>query len=230
MSHQPVLPAPEAPAKRLRRDAQRNRDAIVAAAREAFAEQGLDASLEGIARQAGVAIGTLYRHFPTRLALVDELFVEKFTHLLNAAEESAAMDDAWEGFCYFLERFCALQACDRAFNALAFARLPPHTVIGQMSERFKELGTGIIHRAQQQRAVRADVTPEDIAFVAWSMTGIIQATRTVAAGAWRRHLHLMLDGFRAERAHELPEPPLSPQQAEQAMTALECHEDDRRSR
>ncbi|MFE2133196.1 TetR/AcrR family transcriptional regulator, partial [Streptomyces sp. NPDC059466] len=73
MSHHHTPPPSEAPAKPLRRDAQRNRDAIVAAARTAFSEQGLNASLEGIARDAGVAIGTLYRHFPTRLALVETL-------------------------------------------------------------------------------------------------------------------------------------------------------------
>ncbi|MFE9629066.1 TetR/AcrR family transcriptional regulator [Streptomyces sp. NPDC006527] len=218
--------AQEAPARPRRRDALRNREAILAAGRVAFAEQGLEASLEGIARQAGVAIGTLYRHFPNRLALVEELFAEKFTYLLDAAEESAAMDDAWQGFCTFLERFCELQACDRAFNALAAARLPVHTVSGQMSERVKDLGTSILHKAQQQGVVRADITREDIAFVAWSLEGIIQATRTVAPSAWRRHLYLMLDAFRAECAHELPEPPLSPEQVDQTIAALECGEND----
>ncbi|MFI9542836.1 TetR/AcrR family transcriptional regulator [Streptomyces sp. NPDC052016] len=226
MTERTVPRAQEAPARPRRRDALRNREAILAAGRVAFAEQGLEASLEGIARQAGVAIGTLYRHFPNRLALVEELFAEKFTYLLDAAEESAAMDDAWQGFCTFLERFCELQACDRAFNALAAARLPAHTVSGQMSERVKDLGTSILHKAQQQGVVRADVTREDIAFVAWSLEGIIQATRTVAPSAWRRHLYLMLDAFRAECAHELPEPPLSPEQVDQTIAALECGEDD----
>ncbi|MFE9628517.1 TetR/AcrR family transcriptional regulator [Streptomyces sp. NPDC006527] len=218
-----TVPRPQdAPARPRRRDAQRNRDAIVAAARVAFAEEGLEASLEGIAREAGVAIGTLYRHFPTRLALVDELFAEKFTCLLDAAEASAVMDDTWEGFCSFLERFCELQACDRAFNALAGARLPARTHSGQMNERAKELACTILQRAQQQGAVRADVTREDIAFVAWSMEGIIQATSVVAPRAWRRHLYLLLDAFRADCAHALPEPPLSPQQVEQTIDALEC--------
>ncbi|MET7726652.1 TetR/AcrR family transcriptional regulator [Streptomyces mirabilis] len=226
MSHQHVLSAPQAPAKPLRRDAQRNRDAIVAAARKAFAEQGLDASLEGVAREAGVAIGTVYRHFPRRLDLVEELFTAKFTDLLAAAEEAAAMDDAWEGFCSYLEKLCELQACDRAFNDLVSARLPVHALGRGMFERTKERVAQIFRNAQEQGVLRDDVTPEDIAFVIWSQVGIIQATRTVAPNAWRRHLHLLLDAFRAEYAHELPEPALTPQQFAQTLTTLECPEEE----
>ncbi|MEU2621979.1 helix-turn-helix domain-containing protein [Streptomyces sp. NPDC007157] len=226
MSHQHVLPAPQAPAKALRRDAQRNRDAIVAAARKAFAEQGLDASLEGIAREAGVAIGTVYRHFPSRLDLVEELFTAKFTDLLAAAEEAAAMDDAWEGFCHYLEKLCELQACDHAFNDLISARLPIHALGRGMFERTQERLAQIFCNAQEQGVLRDDVTPEDITFVIWSQMGIIQATRAVAPNAWRRHLHLLLDAFRAQCAHELPEPPLTPQQVEQTLTTLECPEEE----
>ncbi|MEU6217867.1 helix-turn-helix domain-containing protein [Streptomyces sp. NPDC047022] len=225
MSPRSALPAPEAPAKPLRRDAQRNRDAIVAAARDAFAVEGVGASLEGVARQAGVAIGTLYRHFPTRLALVEELFAAKFTDLLDAAEEAAAMDDAWQGFCHYLERFAELQACDRAFNDLVSSKLPTHAVSCQSVERAKELADQIFHNAQQQGVLRDDVVPEDLAFVMWSQAGIIQATRTVAPNAWRRHLHLMLDAFRAQCAHELPEPPLTRRQVDESLTAFECRED-----
>ncbi|MFF3656275.1 TetR/AcrR family transcriptional regulator [Streptomyces olivochromogenes] len=226
MSHQHVLSAPQAPAKPLRRDAQRNRDAIVAAARKAFAEQGLDASLEGVAREAGVAIGTVYRHFPRRLDLVEELFTTKFTDLLAAAEEAAAMDDAWEGFCSYLEKLCELQACDRAFNDLVSARLPVHALGRGMFERTKERVAQIFRNAQEQGVLRDDVTPEDIAFVIWSQVGIIKATRAVAPNAWRRHLHLLLDAFRAECAHELSEPPLTPQQFAQTLTTLECPEEE----
>ncbi|MFF0044708.1 TetR/AcrR family transcriptional regulator [Streptomyces mirabilis] len=226
MSHQHVLSAPQAPVKPLRRDAQRNRDAIVAAARKAFAEQGLDASLEGVAREAGVAIGTVYRHFPRRLDLVEELFTAKFTDLLAAAEEAAAMDDAWEGFCFYLEKLCELQACDRAFNDLVSARLPVHALGRGMFERTKERVAQIFCNAQEQGVLRDDVTPDDLAFVIWSQVGIIQATRAVAPHAWRRHLHLLLDAFRAECAHELPEPPLTPQQFAQTLTTLECPEEE----
>lgn len=198
----------------------------MAAAREAFAREGLNASLEGVARQAGVAIGTVYRHFPSRLALVEELFAAKFAELVCAAKEAIAMDDAWQGFCHYLERLCELQACDRAFNDLVATRLPLHAVSREMYECAQELGRQVFVNAQEQGAVRDDVTVEDLAFVIWSQAGIITATRTVAPRAWRRHLYLMLDAFRADRAHSLPEPPLTPQQVDQTMTTFECLEHD----
>ncbi|GAA3825529.1 TetR/AcrR family transcriptional regulator [Streptomyces chiangmaiensis] len=227
MSQRTVLSASQASAKPLRRDAQRNRDAIVAAARKAFPEQGLGASLEGVAREAGVAIGTLYRHFPRRLDLIEELFTAKFTDLVAAAEEAVAMDDAWRGFCHYLEKLCELQACDRAFNDLVSARLPIHAISRNMDERARELGAQIVRKAQEQGVLRDDVTSEDLAFVIWSQAGIIRATRTVAPTAWRRHMHLMLDAFRADCAHaQLPEPPLTPRQVEQTLTTVECPEEE----
>ncbi|MEV5481525.1 MULTISPECIES: TetR/AcrR family transcriptional regulator [Streptomyces] len=218
MSHQSSTTPPQV--KPLRRDAQRNRDALLAAARSAFAEEGLEASLEGIARQAGVAIGTLYRHFPTRVALVEELFAEKFQEWLTAGEQAVAMDDAWQGFCSYLEKFCELQAHDRAFNDLVSMRLPTEALTAQVRRRSYDLACQIFAGAQEQGALRDDATPEDLAFLIWSQARIIQATRTVAPTAWRRHLGFTLDAFRAERAHPLPEPPMTPDEVSRAMTTL----------
>ncbi|MGW9030253.1 hypothetical protein ACWGQ5_40440 [Streptomyces sp. NPDC055722] len=125
-----------------------------------------------------------------------------------------------------MERLCDLQACDRAFNDLVSSQLPTHAIGCQAIERSQELSAQLFHNACQQGALRDDVTPEDLAFVIWSQAGIIQATRTVAPNAWRRHLHLMLDGFRAQCAHELPEPPLTPRQVDQSLTTFECHEQE----
>src|SRR4051812_2790364 len=100
----PLEPAPAAttaagPARPRRRDAQRNRDALLAAARAVFAEHGMQASLEQVAKRAGVAIGTLYNHFPTRLDLVQEVFAGKLATWVAAAEQALTMDDAWDGLC-----------------------------------------------------------------------------------------------------------------------------------
>src|SRR6266496_1876730 len=94
----PAATTASAPARPLRRDAQRNRDSLLAAARAMFAEHGMQASLEQVARRAGVAIGTLYKHFPTRLDLVQEVFAGKLAICVAAAEQALTMDDAWEGF------------------------------------------------------------------------------------------------------------------------------------
>ncbi|WP_107357858.1 TetR/AcrR family transcriptional regulator [Streptomyces agglomeratus] len=217
-SHQPLPPTPPRP---LRRDARRNREALLEAARAHFAEHGLDASLEQIAKRAGVAIGTLYRHFPTRLDLIQALFTGKLQAVAEAAEQAAAMDDAWEGFAHFMEMMCALQAEDRGLNDLASVRLiPASPEFDEANARIHDLGIVIIRRAHEQGSLRPDVTPEDLALLVWSHNRITHATSGIAPNAWRRYLHLMLDAFRAERAHPLPEPPMSPQQVYEAMVRL----------
>ncbi len=88
--------APSPP--RLRRDAQRNRDAILAAASQVFSDRGLEAPLEEIARHAGVGIGTLYRRFPSRVELLDAVLADTVQANIEVAEQALAMQDPWEGF------------------------------------------------------------------------------------------------------------------------------------
>jgi AcrR family transcriptional regulator len=204
----------------LRRDAQRNREALLAAAQAHFAANGLDAPLDQIAKDAGLAIGTLYRHFPTRLDLIKALFADKLQSWLEAAERAAALDDAWTGFVLFIEAMCQLQADDQGFNDLVSMRLPEAAGLAATQDRIGDIAARIIRRAQEQGSLRPDLTTEDLAFVIWSQSGINHATRDIAPRAWRRHLYLMLDGFRAEHAHPLPEPPMTSEQTYQAMLGL----------
>src|SRR6266567_9497361 len=94
----------------LRRDAREHREKLLAAAQREFAARGVDASLEKIARDAGVAIGTLYRHFPTRLDLLMAAFKPRLQEFLNGATKALEMDDPWEGFVYYLENLFGMQA------------------------------------------------------------------------------------------------------------------------
>ncbi len=183
------LPGP--PAKGLRRDAQRNRDAIVAAAREVFSEQGLEAPLEEIARRAGVGIGTLYRRFPTRVDLVDAVLAGRLRAHVDAAEQALRIGDPWDGFAFYLEQTCQLEASDRGVGDVMSMRFP-----------------------------RATAVETAKAFLNWSNAKIVEATGAVAPDAWRRHLAFLLDAFRADRAHELPEPSLTPRQVYRAMLSL----------
>ena len=194
----------------LRADAQRNREAVLAAARGVFAELGVEAPLEEIARRAGVGIGTLYRRFPTRLELVDAILTTSVEAHLQAAESALAMADPWEGFVAYLAATGALQAADRATNDMMSMRLPNAAKAEAAKRRLFELTGRIIARAQASGQLRPDVTQEDLALLAWSNSRIMEATHGVAPEAWRRHLALLLDGFRAERAHPLPVPPLTP--------------------
>src|SRR5262247_4053376 len=118
----PVGPAGPAAARggprRLRVDAERNRAALLAAAREVFAEQGLEAPLEEVALRAGVGIATLYRRFPNRRQLVAAALVDTFAQYAEAAERALAVSDPWAGFAGFIERICELQAADRGLSDL----------------------------------------------------------------------------------------------------------------
>lgn len=214
------MPTSPEVARTIRRDARRNRDALLASAQAAFAARGLDASLEGVARDAGVSIGTLYRHFPTRLDLVQAVFTCRLEALLAAAEGAARLPDAWAAFCRYLEASCESQAMDRGLDELAGIRLPHSPCIDAVQARILEVGAEIVRRAQREGSVRADITPEDLAFVTWSQARITQATRDAAPQAWRRNLHLMLDAFRADRATPLTEPPLTRDQLYTAMVRL----------
>jgi AcrR family transcriptional regulator len=210
-----------APARPLRRDAQRNRDAILAAARQAFCDHGLEAPLEEIARSAGVGIGTLYRHFPSRVALLDAVLADTVQAHVDAAEQALAADDPWEGFTQYLEAAGRLQAANRGLNDAMGMRFPNATALEAAKNRLFGLVEELVRRAQASGQLRADLTPEDLAFLNWANARIMQATRAAGApDAWRRHLDFLLDGFRAERAHPLSQPPLSPRQVHRAMLTL----------
>lgn len=204
----------------LRRDAQRNRDLLVAAARRLYAAQGLDVPLEDIAKEAGVSIGTLYNRFPTRGALVEAALADKVAGAVELAKEAATMADPWTGFAWFLEHCCTLQAADRGYNELCARTMPDTPELDRLRIRGHELVLTIVDRAQQAGQLRADFQEGDFAFVIWSTTTIIKATATTAPDAWRRHLGLMLDGFRASAAHPLPRPPLNQDEVAEAMRML----------
>src|SRR5690242_13119769 len=95
---------------RQRSDAVRNRSLLIEAGREVFTEHGPEAALEEIARRARVGIGTLYRHFPSRDALVEAIYAEHIGEIVRLAEESAAVEDAWAGLTGFVEHVLELQA------------------------------------------------------------------------------------------------------------------------
>lgn len=202
--------------KPLRSDAQRNRDALVTAARAVFTERGLDAPLKEIAARAGVAIGTLYNRFPTRDDLIAAAVEDRIEAGSRIAEDALAIDDPWESFVYLVERVCALQAADRLLSELA-VRTAPSRAIARAQEYGHGLMRRFIARAQEAGVLRADWVLEDIAFITWSHTRIVEATGHIAPEAWRRHLGLVLDGLRAEAAHPLPVPPITEDQLMHAL-------------
>ncbi|HEY1675800.1 MAG TPA: helix-turn-helix domain-containing protein [Streptosporangiaceae bacterium] len=203
-----------------RRDRARNREALLAAARGAFAEHGLGASLQQIARDAGVAIGTLYRHFPARDDLLVAVFADKLATVASTGEQALADPDPWAGFARFVETLCALAAEDLGFNELTSIDRPARGGAAALRAHIHQLWQRLLTRAQEAGTVRPDLVLNDMFVLLWSQSRIIEGTYGVAPRAWRRHLHLMLDAYRAGRATPLPEPPLTVAQMEQATARL----------
>lgn len=197
------------PTRPLRRDAQANRDRIVATARAAFATDGIEVSVEEIARRAAVGMGTLYRHFPTKEDLVDAVLEETFDQIVGAAEQALTEEDAWRGLCGFFEQFFALHVRNRVLKDMLATQAHGRDRADAMRARMRPLIRRLVKRAQEQGALRADFAPEDMPFVIWSVGRVIEETRAVAPELWRRHLGFLLDGLRADAATPLPHPPLT---------------------
>ncbi|HTS72943.1 MAG TPA: helix-turn-helix domain-containing protein [Gaiellaceae bacterium] len=193
----------------LRSDARRNREQLVASAHELFAASGLDVSVEEITRHAGVGMGTLYRHFPTKEDLIDAVLEDAFAGLLDAAREAAEAEDAWAGLTGFLERALAEHVGNRGLKDIIAMRAHGRSRTEALRERIRPLLRSLIERAQAQGSLRADFAPEDLPLVFWSADRVIEATAGVSPGFWRRYLALLLDGLRAEAATPLPHPPLT---------------------
>ncbi|WBB69348.1 TetR/AcrR family transcriptional regulator [Micromonospora sp. WMMD812] len=205
------------PPRAERRDSIRNRERIIDTARALFTSEGLDAPMDKIATTAGVAPGTLYRHFPSRLQLWEAVLEPPLRAQLELVDRAVANPDRWAGVTEFIMETCALEAERGGYLNLMTTRFDgaPRlvTLRGQIQRRIEEL----FDRAREEGAVRPDFTVEDLIFITLSNSRVAEVTRTVAPGAWRRNAELFLDSIRPERAHPLTQPPLKPSQVASSM-------------
>jgi AcrR family transcriptional regulator len=198
-----------------RADAQRNRDKLLAAARAAFAEEGVDAPLDSIAKRAGVGNATLYRHFPTRDDLLLAVFMDRVIENATFLERARQTEDPWAGFTQYIQETCRALAADRGMAdvmAIGYPTPELHTLHARASKARIDL----IERAKASGQLRADATPEDVVLLLLAVAGIIQHTGTAAPAATERYLSFALDGFRAPAATPAP-PPISRQKIRAAL-------------
>ncbi|GLW11247.1 TetR family transcriptional regulator [Microtetraspora sp. NBRC 13810] len=204
----------------MRSDARRNRELLLAAARQIFAEHGLDASMDEIARSSGVGNATLYRRFPTREALIEEVFGDMVAAFQGIADRALEIEDPWRAVAWFMEEVFTLLARDRGLNDLMSTRFPGAPALEAAKRDYYETAAVLIGRAQEAGVLRADFAATDIVALIWSLSRGIAATATVAPDFWRRQLAFFLDGLRAEAARPLPRPPLTYEELDQAMLHL----------
>jgi AcrR family transcriptional regulator len=191
----------------LRADAADNRRRILEAARAVFAERGIDAPLDEIARRAGVGNATLYRRFPTRDLLVAAVFEARVAEYAGAATEALGAPDPWSGFCEFAQRVFAMQAADRGLSDVLTMTARTTARLEELRQRAYTDFAELVRRAQATGKLRADFVPEDFILLVLANQGVLRGTGEVAPLAWQRFLALVLDGCRAGRAHALPAPP-----------------------
>jgi AcrR family transcriptional regulator len=203
----------------LRADARENRERILQTARRIFAERGLSASLEDIARQAGVGVGTLYRRFPSREELIGAAFAEKMGEYADAAEHALAQEDPWHGFSAFIETVCNLQAADQGFAHLMTLNVPGAKELQVDRDRAHADFVELIHRAKSSGRLREDFVAEDLVLLLMANSGVLAATNDAAPAASPRFVAYMLQSFTSEAAAPLPPAP-SPRRMYRAMMRL----------
>ncbi len=184
-------------ARPLRADARRNHERILDAAREVFADSGLDAQIDDVARRAGVGVGTVYRHFPTKEALLGELVRQKFRIFTANAEEALEQHgEPFEVFADLLRHNAEVCVRDSAIQRV-LSGFGNHVAMhaGAELEELNRPTSELIERAQRAGSMRPDVTVHDIPML---MCGVSATMAQDGPGFdWRRHLEFVIDMLRA---------------------------------
>jgi AcrR family transcriptional regulator len=190
---------------RLRADARRNREAVLAAARKRFAKCGLECQMEDIARTAGVGVGTVYRHFPTKGDLIAALVADRFQRLAERAKEALAEEDSWKAFCDLMRYSAEVQVRDRALSEIISSQpqLGQHEAV---ASGLVDTTTELIARAQDAGEMRKDAVIEDVPTLICGLGAVTAGAGNMPELNWDRYVEIMLDGLRAPGVNPLPPP------------------------
>jgi AcrR family transcriptional regulator len=202
--------APDTGERPLRRDAERNRQRILVAASQVFTERGLDATLDEVARAAGVGVGTVYRRFPDKEALVAELFRDRIDALVTVAEEACRALDPWHGLVCYLEYAAGALAGDLGLRQLMMYATYNGEQVRYACERMRPVITRLVEQAQAAGDVRADFRASDVKMIAYMLGSIAEYAALVTPEVWRRYLTLLVDGLRPARDGVTPLPVPAP--------------------
>ena len=175
----------------MRADARRNYEKLVVAARDVFTELGGSAPLEDVAERADVGIGTLYRHFPTRQALLEAVYAGEVQALAQAADELATVDP-WDAVTRWLRQYAGFAATKRALMEALLEAAPDSDVLLMCRTTILDAGTPLVERAQKAKVIRPDTSFMDIV----RMVGGVSVVATTDPEQKERMLQVVLDGLR----------------------------------
>jgi AcrR family transcriptional regulator len=189
----------------LRADAARNRERIVAAAAEVFAERGLDASTAEIAQRAGVGEATIFRRFPHKLDLIDAVLETKMSESIDLIAECAAEPDPARGLRrFFVDMLEKKMQHDLGYLEAMHDRCMTNPRFRPLRTRWLELVGALVRRAKEAGALRDDIQPQDLGFLLIAIAATTQApVEGVRADLWKRYAGVILDGLRPEGASPL---------------------------
>ncbi|MGC2941279.1 MULTISPECIES: TetR/AcrR family transcriptional regulator [unclassified Brevibacterium] len=194
---------------RLRADAAQNRTRIVAAARQLFADRGLDAPMTAIARRAGVGAATLFRRFPDRRSLIDEVFSTQITHCESVLDDAAADPDPWHGFCTFVEELGRMQVEDRGFTEAFITTITEDSGVNEKSNHAEATFAKLVCQAQEAGRLRRDFDPSDLLLIFFANSGVSAAPPEHAHDLSRRLIAYLLQSFDTKghgKRQQLPRP------------------------
>jgi AcrR family transcriptional regulator len=208
------------PAKWTRRDAEENRVRLIEAAAEVFAERGLDVTLDQIAARAGLAVGTMYRNFPSKAALIAVVFEHRGAQFAQVAHEANAHENSWDGLVYFVEGMNTLMAGDRGLRDVFLSTRDGAEGIARTRGEYGPAVEQLIARAKADGYLRPEVERTDLFMVDVMIDAARGYAGPVDAEQWRRCMAVVLAGLRRQPSTdvaELPGSALTPAELEQAM-------------
>ena len=200
--------------KKLRKDAADNRARLIAAAEAVFAERGLDATLDDVARYAGVGVGTAYRHFANKRQLANEALRASIEQLIVDAELALTKQDPWEAFSSFFETIVTRQSQNRGLHHIM---LQGGILDEEARQRLIGAVTKLFDHAKQAGAIRADAEATDIGPILVMMRTAIDMSVDPAPELWKRYLLFFLDALRATDRPSIATPALTPRQFDQII-------------
>lgn len=186
-------------ARPMRADARRNREKVLEAARAVFAADGQDAQMPDIAKRAGVGVGTVYRHFPTKEALIEALARDHFERLADGAEATAERDgDPWELLLALVHRCGEQCANDRGLAAAVAGNRDIIADVASEQHRLRGATTSLLERGKATGQVRQDASVDDVSMLMCSLANIADMENDGREGfSWRRFADIAFEGLRA---------------------------------
>ncbi len=181
-----------------RSDAVRNSERILDAATTVFARSGLDASLDEVAREAGVGVATVYRRFSDKEALIDALFESKIGVIVALAEEGSAHPDPWQGVCHFVLGAGGQLAADRGLMHVVLSAAHGQNGTERARSRIGPVVAKMVSRGIEAGVLRPEMTTADFPMMQILLAGVIDASREVRPELWKRYAALILDAIRAD--------------------------------